>query len=829
MRLLVKLPLGCARNVLWCVAAPLCVSVAESACKSVQLRVLWLASCYACTSPPPLLLAMGKSRQPRRFRRPHHPLCGPAGLSTEPEAEEECEEENCPVETLLETLQSGSADARECACASLSRLALGARTVPALLGRGAVRLLGPLLLDPAASVRETAAGALRNMSVAGGPDACEDMVASDIMTPLVALLRECAAFLDSAGDAQPKGRGAGGGGGGGGAGLPGDVAVEAVHLLLNLCESSARAVSVFNKEALLPPLLQFVRRHQQHLPLAIAAAQCLQTVAEDNVELAGSLTAPALAALEPALLLPPAGVDNDSAGAQQSLLRTLVAGFLWNVKSAIPGASLAQALSAVVSALSDALALDARPALAALEAPPAPPGPEASGAGERRHKGRANGVGGGGGGAVPRNPAPAQAKRHSKRKNCGEVVDQANEENKGGEGKAGGGGGGGGGGGEEEQKEENGGGEEDEEEDEADMEAEPSVATGDARPPSSGDDLSDLLPPSEAALVEVMALLSAQQTALEILVNMCCSDDGPDDDEEEEEWEEVGSNDGSEEAAACGDGEEEEEALLSPLCLSAEVHGALLRHGIVGQVIEKSAFPEESGVGVCLKNPEWKPLLTRLQCIQCRALTCLQNMLGSLDEEALGGPLALQELARHLASLLFSASDLAKATEFLEAATGAVRALLHVMASKDIPQCMSVQQLLALCEACVRCEHEGVRLNTVGILGVVGRELSRQRGTATTLQELGSVLLGVAARDASLPVSGEALDALFDVFAHGDDADLAARAMGLAAALRGLAPAFKARMKSEGRRSCSPEQLLVLTNVRTNLARFIRYQESKAR
>ncbi|XP_032833355.1 HEAT repeat-containing protein 3 [Petromyzon marinus] len=767
---------------------------------------------------------MGKSRQPRRFRRPH-PLCGPAGLSAEPEVETECEEEICPVETLLETLQSGSADARECACASLSRLALGARTVPALLGRGAVRLLGPLLLDPAASVRETAAGALRNMSVAGGPDACEDMVASDIMTPLVALLRECAAVLDSAGDAQPKGRS----GGGGGAGLPGDVAVEAVHLLLNLCESSARAVSVFNKEALLPPLLQFVRRHQQHLPLAIAAAQCLQTVAEDNVDLAGSLTAPALAALEPALLLlPPAGVDNGSAGAQRSLLRTLVAGFLWNVKSAIPGASLAQALSAVASALSDALALDARPALAALEAPPAPPPPEASGAGERRRKGRTNGGGGGGGAA--RNPAPAQAKRHSKKKNCGEVVDRANEENEGDEGKAGGGGGGCGGGGEEEQKEENGGGEEDEEveEDEADMEAEPSAATGDGSPPSSGDDLSDLLPPSEAALVEAMALLSAQQTALEILVNMCCSDDGPDD-EEEEEWEEAGSNDGSEEAA-CMDGEEETgEAPLSPLCLSAEVHGALLRHGIVGRVIEKSAFPEESGVSVCLKNPVWKPLLTRLQCIQCRALTCLQNMLGSLDEEALGGPLALQELARHLASLLFSASDLAKAAEFLEAATGAVRALLHVMASKDIPQCMSVQQLLALCEACVRCEHEGVRLNTVGILGVVGRELSRQRGTATTLQELGSVLLGVAVRDVSLPVSGEALDALFDVFAHGDDADLAARAMGLAAALRGLAPAFKARMKSEGRRSCSPEQLLVLTNVRTNLARFIRYQESKAR
>lgn len=86
-------------------------------------------------------------------------------------------------------------------------------------------------------------------------------------------------------------------------------------------------------------------------------------------------------------------------------------------------------------------------------------------------------------------------------------------------------------------------------------------------------DFSDLLPRGKEELREATALLTAQQTSLEIIVNMCCSDDPSDD-----EWEEESSSDESDMGpdGLC-DGASD---LMSPLCLSAEVQGALINHSI---------------------------------------------------------------------------------------------------------------------------------------------------------------------------------------------------------------------------------------------------------
>lgn len=45
-----------------------------------------------------------------------------------------------------------------------------------------------------------------------------------------------------------------------------------------------------------------------------------------------------------------------------------------------------------------------------------------------------------------------------------------------------------------------------------------------------------------------------------------------------------------------------------------------------------------------------------------------------------------------------------------------------------------------------------------------------------------------------LVVNGEALDALFDVFADGDEAKTAAKNIGLLTALKALHPVFKAKV-----------------------------------
>ena len=59
---------------------------------------------------------------------------------------------------------------------------------------------------------------------------------------------------------------------------------------------------------------------------------------------------------------------------------------------------------------------------------------------------------------------------------------------------------------------------------------------------------------------------------------------------------------------------------------------------------------------------------------------------------------------------------------------------------------------------------------------------------------IGSALLNVASKDVNLVVNGEALDALFDVFADGAEAEKAARNIQLLPALKALQPVFKAKV-----------------------------------
>uniref|UniRef100_A0A1A8QEE7 HEAT repeat containing 3 n=1 Tax=Nothobranchius rachovii TaxID=451742 RepID=A0A1A8QEE7_9TELE len=672
---------------------------------------------------------MGKSKT-TKFKRPQFNSVGlPVNaVKEEDPAEEDHDEDDCPAAELLEKLQSPSADVREFACASISRVVQQSQTIPGFLQRGAVKRLGPLLLDGSLAVRETAAGALRNLSACGGQEVCEDMVKHDVMTPLTALLRECCAGFDNAVVTMTDQNNP-----------VENVAHEAVNLLWNLCESSSQALSLFNKSGLFDVVVQCLERHPHNVELAISAAHCLHTVTEDNPELLRSTTTAVLRALENVLL----STHPDMA---RALLRALAAGTLWNMKSSIPAARQSHTLDAVVATLSRCLDLDAGVLI-----------PELRRAEEANQRD-----------AVP----------DVKEQMAGDLAE--------------------------------------EEMDEEEMEG-PKKA-GNGKTVKIDTDFSDLLPRGKEELREATALLTAQQTSLEIIVNMCCSDDPSDD-----EWEEESSSDESDTGpdALC-DGLS---SLMSPLCLSAEVQGALIKHNIPEKVLKKTNFPRQEALSVCHPDPCWRGLTKRMQRVQSRALTCLHSILSTMDAESLGGAMALQEAAQHLSSLVFGAEDIPKDVEFLEAVISAMRSLLQMIASKNIPQCMTLQQLMRLSEAATRCEVISVRVNAVSILGITGSTLAKEKNTADFLQMIGNALLQVATKDADLVVNGEALDALFDVFADGEEAELAARNIGLLPALKALQPVFKAKIRKEGRGKYGPQQLCVLDNIKTNLRRFISYLE----
>ncbi|XP_070254342.1 HEAT repeat-containing protein 3 isoform X2 [Myotis yumanensis] len=674
---------------------------------------------------------MGKSRT-KRFKRPQFSPTGDCQAElAAAENGTELEEDDGPAAELLEKLQHPSAEVRECACAGLARLVQQRPVLPDLARRDAVRRLGPLLLDPSLAVRETAAGALRNLSACGGFEVCDDMVTKDIMTPLVALLRECSAGLDSnevpPREEKERHRHS-----------VENIANEAVNVLWNICECSNRAVSIFNKEGCLEIVLKYLSRFPTNVDLAISAAYCLQTVTEENPELLKSLSASALHVLESAMRAPVSSMA-------YTLLKTLVAGTVWNLKDIIPSKSQAEIISAILKILSEVLEMDA--------------------------------------GAVVIQMKEAETQRLRTAAETEEMLENANGV----------------------------GLTEDDEMEE----------TPPRRRVRRKTFISDLLPPTNEELREATALLTAQQTALEIIVNVCCSEDPSDD-----EWEEELSSSDESEAfmeSSLGEGGGQ---LLSPLCLSHETHAALTNFHIPRKVFEKTAFPSSAAVDVCSRNPTWKPLVRKMNTVQWRALVCLQSLVSLLEVEHLGGAPALQALAQHLSTLLFSQPDFAKHVDFLEAISSALRALLQTMAAKNISQCMTPDQLMTLCRAGIQSGSVGVRVNVVSILGITGSVLAKEDGALESLKTIGCFLLEVATKDPSLVVVGEALDALFDVFADGSEAERASVQIRLLSALKEFQPVFKMKIRKEGKGKYSPDQLCVLNNVKTNLRRFVAYQET---
>ncbi|KAM9191801.1 HEAT repeat-containing protein 3 isoform 2-T2 [Dugong dugon] len=579
---------------------------------------------------------MGKSRT-KRFKRPQFSPTGDCQAEAAAVDGAEEEEDDGPAAELLEKLQHPSAEVRECACAGLARLVQQRPLCPGLARRDAVRLLGPLLLDPSLAVRETAAGALRNLSACGGFEVCDAMVTKDIMTPLVALLKECGAGLDSdemsPQERKDQNRNS-----------VENIANEAVNILWNICECNNRAVSIFNKEGCLEIVLKYLSRFSTNVDLAISVANCLQTVTEDNPELLKSFSAAGLQILESAML---SSVNS----MEYILLKTLVAGTVWNLKDLIPSRSQAEIINAVLKILSEVLEMDAGQAVIQMKV--------------------------------------AETQR-LKTAETEEILESANGD--------------------------------------VLIEDDEMEGMSHRRKARRKAFVSDLLPPTDKELRQTTALLSAQQTALEIIVNMCCGEDPSDD-----EWEEFSSSDESDvfmetSFNECGG------QLLSPLCLSHEIHAALTNYLIPKKIVEKIAFPNRTAVDICSENPTWKPLIRKMNTIQCRALVCLQSLVSLLDVDHLGGAPALQTLAQHLSQLLFYQPDFAKHTDFLEAISSALRALLQTMASKNISQCVTPDQLMTLCKAGINNSNTGVRVNVVSILGITGSVLAKEDGTLETLK-----------------------------------------------------------------------------------------------
>lgn len=283
---------------------------------------------------------MGKTRAKKRrcFRKI------PTGLPSVKEAQKEAQENSslsAKTLPLLEKLTSTTSSERECACAGLANLVFERGAIPTLLNQDIVRRLGPLLIDNDRGIQEGAAGTLRNLSVAGGPEVCEKMVEQDVMTPLSTFVRQSldalGAMNESLRNSKIQRQAA-------------SLAIQAVSLLWNLCENCSTAVNIFNCEGLLPCLVSCLESDVYPTTVAIPAAQCLHTVTEDNASAAQLLcgSSDLMKVLEKSLMA-------DGTTSDMLMLKVLTAGVLYNIRYAIPVCSFNELLQAVVKVLAQIL------------------------------------------------------------------------------------------------------------------------------------------------------------------------------------------------------------------------------------------------------------------------------------------------------------------------------------------------------------------------------------------------------------------------------------------------------------------------------------------
>lgn len=223
---------------------------------------------------------MGKVKQ----RRQRGQRYNPTGVSQNGEgrADEQTRSPAAGLRQVEEKISNALPEDRLCGLNILAALALEEKGPELVVKTSLVSKASALLKDPSAEVRLAAAGALRNISAGGSDEVVEAMVQQEVLGPLADLLAEYRESWNPAttdlGQEIPRD-----------ADPVSNTFVHATHLLWNLCECSEEAMNVFNQKGLVQVLLRHLDPATWGHTMALAAAECLLCVTENNPSAASLL------------------------------------------------------------------------------------------------------------------------------------------------------------------------------------------------------------------------------------------------------------------------------------------------------------------------------------------------------------------------------------------------------------------------------------------------------------------------------------------------------------------------------------------------------------
>jgi len=268
--------------------------------------------------------------------------------------------------------------------------------------------------------------------------------------------------------------------------------------------------------------------------------------------------------------------------------------------------------------------------------------------------------------------------------------------------------------------------------------------------------------PTTPDLEKWKTLMKSQQTALEILTNICSEDfneelveaeDNNQDDTAEQTMEDETSNVNLNVTVKQGEYENVENVDTDVVTLATDIQQLITQHQLLPKVIElTTAFPQE-----LLAKFEHCQIIKLCQTAQMRALGCISNLLMAYDVSAYGDPTVLWNLffAQCKLPQVYSNPDL------MEQLSAVMWLLLKKLYHKKIPFVPTVEQAEALAQVAETFSSESLRVNAIGMLGIIAQSPQMLPAMSNFAR-----LFLKCSEDKSNVVVAEALNSIFDVFAE---------------------------------------------------------------
>ncbi|KAF9421537.1 hypothetical protein HW555_002470 [Spodoptera exigua] len=612
------------------------------------------------------------------------------------------EEEQLPVDnkenavqTILDQLQGADIEEKYCGLQTFAMLIENPENIPLIINRGLVKMAAPMLLDPASSVRNAAAGALRNMSTVA-METCDAMMEQDVMTPVTFYFHEHAESWVPDPNSKTKDEDI-------------DTFIQCVNLLLNLCESSDLAVKYLGQSRILDILPRYLDLGTFTSEIVTAVLQCLFVVVEDNPAAMAKIKTNAEKQLETLLGLE--GTDPSIL-----LVKTLAAGVIINTCGGNITTLPVDFIRRIMTILANTLSVDHRLICSQLSSNV----PLSDGSGKVE---------------APKGKAAQQL---------------------------------------------------------------------------------------DSQIQSVTQMLTAQQSSIEIIANICSCEDGDDQGNDSSESDEADEE-------LCGNGDE---GVLAEDKLPPEVLEAFISLEIFDKVWARTQLPAQN-VMLILKEYEGSQLIyKRLLSLQTRALLCVNNLLSTIPIENLGGVNGVYKIWVDTGKLAFKQDS--ENENLSESATAVMRAALDKIKFRDngnSSDCnlfsdLALSDIELMLTGIKECQVPEIRSNLIRMVGILALLLVNNLNdvTGNVICTITEFILEQAHKENEVWVLAEAIDTLVDLYSE-DETDVLAAKVKLTDKLAILAPILKNKARQQKR---LPKEYKVLVSTATsNLPRFIKYKKDR--